>query len=205
LSIRHLSIVATLALLGAAPAPARAQGLEVGVKGGLNVATITFSGNDAGPSLDPRIGAVVGGFVTLPIAAWIEVQPEVLYAMKGGTLDDRGVESHVDLDYLDVPVLARISRRGAGRRHYYVAGGPSFGLRLRARSRVDFGSSTEEIDISDDLERLDLGIAVGGGVAFGAIVFDGRYTFGLTDIDRDKTDDVTMKNRTISVTVGVKF
>lgn len=199
-----------LLLGGAAPAFAQAQaqtqrhGFELGVKGGLNIANAKIEGETGGPSLDPRYGLVAGVFATIPLSSWLDLQPEALYAMKGGRLDLDGIKSTLALDYVEVPVLARVTR-GAGRRRYYVAGGPSFGLRVRARSRVDFGSSTEDIDVADSIERLDLGVAVGGGLEAGALVFDGRYTFGLKDVDKDKSDTVKVTNRAFSFTVGFRF
>lgn len=192
-------------LLRGGGATASAQGFGLGVKGGVNVATTKIDGEDGGPKLDARIGLVAGVFATLPLASWLDLQPEALYAMKGARLDLDGVKSTLALDYLDVPVLARIIKRGSGARRYYVAGGPSFGFRLRARSRVDFGTSTEDIDVADNIERADLGVAFGGGLEAGALVIDGRYTLGLKDVDKDKSDTVKVTNRAFSLTVGFRF
>jgi hypothetical protein len=194
-----------LGFAGLFSVPAVAQGFGLGVKGGVNVATERFQGDDGSPGVDPRIGAVAGVFATLRVLSWLDLQSEALYAMKGTRLDLEGVQSNVWLDYLEVPILATVSRRRGGARRYFVAAGPSVGVRLRGRSRTKFADSTEEIDIGDELERLDFGVAAGGGVALGSIVLDGRYTLGLTDIDKDKTDTVTVTNRTISFTVGFKF
>lgn len=185
--------------------PAFAQGLGLGVKGGVNIATERIEGDEGGPSLDSRIGVVAGMFATVPLTSWLDLQPEALYAMKGARLNLGGVKASVGLDYLEVPVLARISRRGAGKIHYHAAGGPSVAFLLRSRYRTKFGSSTEEIDISDELERLDFGVAVGGGVERGSLVIDARYTLGLKDIDKDKSDTVKTTNRALSLTVGFKF
>ena len=76
---------------------------------------------------------------------------------------------------------------------------------LRARARATFNGFTTELDVMDQVNRFDFGVAMGGGVEFGSIVVDGRYTLGLTDIDKDKSDTVTTKNRTISVTAGFRF
>ena len=58
--------------------PARAQGLDFGVKGGVNVADVDVSGDGDGPSFDSRVGLVAGGFVRMPIASWLAVQAEGL-------------------------------------------------------------------------------------------------------------------------------
>lgn len=186
---------------------ASAQGIDVGVKGGVNLAEAKIEGEGGSPPLDYRISGVAGVFFTLPLTSWLELQPEALYAMKGARYDVFDVKTTLALDYLEVPVLARysIGRKGKGLR-YYVAGGPTFGIRLRARQRVDFGNDvTEDIDMTDEIKRADLGVAVGGGVEKGRLVFDGRYTYGLMDVDKDKTDKVKITNRAISITAGFRF
>jgi len=189
--------------------PAMAPGfppqLGLGVKGGVNFATQRVEGEEAGPDLDSRIGAVGGVFANVPLLSWLDLQPEALFSMKGARLDLEGASSSVWLDYLELPVLAKISRPGGGTYRYFAVIGPTIGVRLRARIRTDFGESTEEIDISDDVERLDLGVTAGGGVQFGSVVVDGRYTLGLKDIDKDKTDAVKVTNRAFSFTVGFRF
>ena len=52
---------------------------------------------------------------------------------------------------------------------------------------------------------MDFGLAFGGGVEFGSIILDGRYSFSLSDIDADAADDASGKNRVVSVTVGFRF
>lgn len=182
-----------------------AQGVSVGVRAGVSLASLRFEGEASGLTLDSRIGGVGGLFVTFPLVSWLELQPEVLYAMKGARLDDSGITSQVWLDYVEVPVLVRYSRPGTGAFRYYLIGGPSFGVRVRARTRTDFGGATEEIDISDEVERTDLTVIAGGGVEFRALVVDARYSLGLSDIDKDKTDAVTASTRAFAFTVGVKF
>src|SRR5262245_18851000 len=181
---------------------ASAQGLTMGVKGGVNISSVDFDSPVGNTTLDWRIGAVAGGFVRLPLLSWVELQPEVLYSVKGGTREDFGVSSAVLLDYLEVPVLARMPLGG---RKYFAVAGPYVGFRLRARTRTEFSGSTEEVDISDIVERMDFGLAIGGGVEFGAVVLDGRYSFSLTDIDKDTSEEASAKNRAVSVTVGFRF
>jgi outer membrane protein with beta-barrel domain len=189
------------AILLCCPAPALAQGFSMGVKGGVNFADVTF---DQSGATSPRWFPVAGLFATLPPHWGVTLQPEVLYSMKGARLDAGGAPTSLLLDYVEMPVLGRVSMTAFGRR-VYVAGGPTFAFRVRARTRSAFSGVTEEIDIGDELRRFDLGIAGGGGVEFGALVFDARYTFGLTDIDKDKTDAATAHNRVLSLTGGWRF
>jgi hypothetical protein len=185
---------------------ALAQTLQFGVKGGINVANVEFdAGGSGAPTFDWRTGLVAGGFVTWRAASWLELQPEVLFSSKGASLEEEGISSRLILDYVEVPVLLRFTGPVSGSTKFYVAGGPYFAARARAKTRTEFGGSTEEIDIKDDIESTDLGVVIAGGLELGAIVFDGRYTLGLSDIDADTSDDLKVKNRCISLTVGFKF
>jgi hypothetical protein len=181
-----------------------AQGLEIGARGGVNFSKIDIEGEN-GPSFDWRTGLVAGAFVTWPVFSWLELQPEILYTSKGAKFEEEGISAKLLLDYVEVPVLARFSGQRSGTRRFYMAAGPAFGLRVSARTRTEFSGSTEEIDISDDVERSDLGVVVAGGYETGRLVIDGRYTFGLSDIDKDTSDDVKVKNRVISVSAGIRF
>jgi opacity protein-like surface antigen len=182
-----------------------AQGWSAGIRGGLNLTDVKFDSEGDSPSLSNRLGFVGGGFVIVPLVSWLEVQPEALYTMKGARFDEEGIDSSLWLDYVEFPVLARVSRRTSGALRYYLAAGPSLAVRVRARTRTKFGSSTEEMDISDDVERTDFGVVFGGGVEFGSLVVDARYGLGLKDIDKDRTDDVKVTNRGLSLTAGVRF
>jgi hypothetical protein len=197
-----LTVTTAIALLAAAPAAAQVPGL--GVKAGLNLASQNTGDAGEDPGLQSLRAIVAGVFATLPVTSWLEVQPEALYSVKGSSFEDGGIKAKVLVDYLEVPVLARFSM-GGGRLAYYAAGGPFVAVRLRARTRTTFDSATEEIDVSDEVQRVDYGLAAGGGVEFGSLVVDGRYTHGLKDVDKDTSDRVKVTNRSISITLGFRF
>lgn len=200
------SLLAALAACLLITDPAAAQGLTAGVRAGVNVADLSFPDEELA-AFDPIVRFVAGGYVTVPLTSWLELQPEALYSMKGASSGgEGGIETEVLLDYLEVPILARHSWRGRPGRAYFILGGPAFGVRLRARSKTAFNSSVDEVDLSDDIERLDVGITAGGGVELGAIVIDARYTFGLGDLDASSSaGSAKIANRVFSVTAGLRF
>jgi hypothetical protein len=196
-----------LIVLCLAAGSAAAQGLQPGVKGGVNLANVSNvsgEGGDGSPGFDARVGLVAGVFATWRPISWLELQPEVLVTSKGAALADEGIDARLVLDYLEVPLLARVSRRVSGAT-VYAAAGPTVAWLLRAKTRIAFDGSTEEIDMKEDVEPFDIGVAMGGGVEIGAFVIDGRYTLGLSDIDADRGDAITIRNRVISLTAGFRF
>jgi hypothetical protein len=192
---------AIIAILISSAVPAFGQGFSMGAKGGGSFANVKF---DTSGDTSARWFPVAGLFATFAPHWGVSLQPEVVYSMKGARLGGGGAPTLVMLDYVEVPVLGRVSMTAFGRRLYVIAG-PSFAVRVRARTRTTFSDVTEEIDIADQVKRFDVGIAGGGGVEFGALVFDARYTFGLTDIDKDKSDASSAHNRVFSLTGGWRF
>ncbi len=202
MSVQRIAALALAVMVLTAPS-AHAQSFQFGVKGGVNFATLSVEDGDS--PFDSRIGVVVGGFVTWKAFSWLELQPEVLFTSKGAEVEESGITSDLIVDYLEVPVLVRYSRPFSDNTRFYVAGGPTLAARMRARTRTEFSGGTEEIDIDDDVERMDFGVALGGGVEWGRWVFDGRYTLGLSDVDADPSDTATFRNRALSVTAGFRF
>lgn len=121
--MRVLSGVFMLVLL--CGSQAMAQEASWGVKGGVNLATLS-SDQDPGPEFKYRIGFVGGGFFTWPIGARLDVQPEVLFSQQGASFDATGLESVVlKLDSLVVPIFgtlqAELDGQGAGGLRWTVA------------------------------------------------------------------------------------
>ena len=169
-----------------------------GVKAGLNLANLSIS--EADDTFDPenRTGLVAGVFVTIPGGGIFAFQPEALVSMQGAKFSDGGETGTAKIDYFQVPLLARIGPSKAA-----IVVGPSFGYRFRAKLSAA-GLSTEDEDFSDQIERMDVGLVAGVTADVGRLVFDGRYTWGLTNIEKEATADKT-KNRVISLTLGLRF
>ena len=199
---RLLARCAVLVCVAAIPTarPALAQGRTVGVKGGVDVSTLHVTPANDSARWQWSGGVVAGAFVTQPILWRLDVQVEALYAQKGARLTIAGLKQTLHIDYVEVPILVR-SRFG----RYHAEAGPTAAWRVRAVARTPFAGSTESVDIGREVARNDYGIAAGGGMAFGRLDLDARYTHGLKNIDADNAGSNRTKNRVVAVTAGVKF
>jgi hypothetical protein len=63
---------------------------------------------------------------------------------------------------------------------------------------------TYKTDISDVCKSVDFGIPLGVSYEYKNIVFDARYFFGLTKIDKTDNPD-SARNQYFSITLGYKF
>jgi hypothetical protein len=179
---------------------AQAQ-VSVGVKAGFSLADLSIT--DAGDTFEPtnRTGLVAGVFVIVPTKALVAFQPEVLVSMQGAKVSDLANSGTIKLDYLQVPLLARIkpSKSPVG-----LLVGPSIGYRIRAKLTAD-GLSSEEQDLDEQVKKSDLGFVAGAAIDFAHIVIDARYIWGLTNINDDSTDTSKIKNRVAQITLGFRF
>ena len=203
--MRFCSMVLALLVVVAGTASAQEQSAAVGVKAGINFANLNFEGDGATVNLDQRKGVVGGLFVIWPADGRLGLQTEVLYSQKGAQMEEGGDSAKIKLDYIDVPVLARFSSPVSTGTSFHVFAGPSFGFRVSAKAESSFEDEDDSEDIEDDVERFDFGLVAGAGLEIGRFLVDGRYTWGLSNINKVESDDVKIKNRVFSVMAGIRF
>lgn len=161
-----------------------AQGIDFGVKAGVNFANLSNAVNFEG-----RTGFVAGVFVGGKLNDNIGVQADLLYSQQGGEFEFNKFE----LNYVNVPIVIK----------YYVSNGfnlqlgPQFGILLdedtNAVSEVIDNIATNDFDLSGV-------IGIGYDLPMG-IRLDGRYNFGFTDVSKT----VEGKNSVITLAIGYSF
>jgi hypothetical protein len=177
-----------------------ADGPSGGVVAGANISSARLAGVDAtGISAGNQAGLFVGAFALWPITHVLAIQPEVAYTQRRFSVKDTvGTFSATEKwDWMEVPILARVSLWRAGRRTVYVVGGPGFEFLLRAKE--DAAGTTS--DVKDDVRRFDVSIVGGAGISMGKFGIEARYDAGLKDLNKDNNlgDDLTVKSRTLRV------
>jgi hypothetical protein len=210
---RTLSLL-TVAALVLVPVVASAQPAEFGVKGALAFATLPqiqqslgFVGSNYEPQT--RVGLALGGFGTWRANDWFALQPELLYVQKGVTLEGPAANpvSFVSkIDYLEVPILARLTPPASGEVRPYLFAGPTFGIKVRGRVERMVGGVREKADAEALLRDGDAGVTVGAGTRFGRFLAETRFTQGLTRVNKDVPDfQREVKNRTVALLAGFTF
>jgi hypothetical protein len=183
--------------MAASPSYAQVTG---GVKVGVNFADLSIEDDDEIEEFDKRTGLAIGGFVEMPVAPQISIQPEVLFSQKGAKIEEGGDEFKIKFDVVQIPVLVK-ARFGAGATRPFVVFGPGFGFRTSAKAQFN---DEEEEDLKDDTKAMDFSGIVGAGVEFGRGSVEVRYDHGFTNLD-DSDEGAEAKSRTISILFGVGF
>lgn len=166
----------------------KAQQIEIIPKVGVNISKQSIN-TISGEKMKVRFQGGVGVNIFTNVNNF-SIQPELNYVGKGTKIKNANVKTDLDLNYLELPVLAKYSFGLA-----YINAGPSIGLLLDKESKLveDYG---------EKLKRIDFGVQMGAGVAIplgmGKVVVDARYNLGLIDIAKVSS----VKNRGIMASVG---
>lgn len=184
-------------LLGLLASPVHAQnadGIGVGLKGGLLFSSLDFGRND--DFLENRTGLIGGLFIGGNRGGLLGVEADIFYARKGSRVP---TNRDLDIHMLEIPVLLRVnagSRSLSGVALYGLAG-PAMDFRLK--------SEFNGIDIIDFTEGYDVNLVFGAGVEITRFLAEVRYNHGLRNISKNFSGSNEIKTRAWAVLVGLRF
>lgn len=172
--------------------------IDFGIKAGVNLAN--FSGTDA--DLDSRQAFVVGASLDLSLPMFpVGIESGVYFSQKGV---EPGA-STLKLDYIEVPVLAKLKFGPPGPFSPHFVAGPYVGFNIT--SEIEDGDGNT-LDLDDFINEVDFGGMLGVGADFNMgltkLNAQVRYSMGLTPVYIDQFDDGE-RNTVLSVVVGVRF
>jgi len=180
--MKKIMLLAVVTALGFTSA--NAQKMKLGVKGGLNFASVSgdnTKGKDAVTSFN------FGVVSEIPVSGKFSFQPELMYSGQGYSFNDNTIA----LNYLNIPLMAK----------YYltkglsVEAGPQAGFLLSAKN--------EKTDIKKSFNTFDLGVNFGLGYKLeNGLNFGVRYNLGLTDINNLGNSFGKNKNSVFQLSVG---
>lgn len=201
------TLIAILALVATAltTAPAAAQPLSFGLKGGVSQGTLL--GDDVDDA-SYRAGFSGGVYAKYDVNPAFSIQPEVNFTTKGA--DEAAVATgngEYELQSLDIPVLLKLNAPLDGVFRPSLYAGPQLGFTLNGERNGQ--------DIDDDvLQTAEFGGVVGGDIGLdlsrfdagplSRIVLDGRYAFGFTNAF-DVEGDPSVRTGTFVGTLGLEF
>jgi hypothetical protein len=220
-------VISTLCLLTACLTTASAQQrFSAGPRIGLNYSTLAVNTEPtpgAGAvNVKFRPGLVAGAFLMYSSLNHFGLSIDALYSQRNSQLSlsnlpiyGGAVASYAQrINYLEIPIALRyfLNRGGDFRPNLFF--GPSLAFRLKAKTDNhkinDTDVPTLARDITSEVEPLDLGLMAGFQLNFPGFfgerqrfLIDGRYTYGLTKINKLGTNN--LHNSTITLTLGYGF
>jgi hypothetical protein len=209
----RVSMLATALFVFSAPM-IQAQTITTGVRVGIDFSSMPNVGEvidqvvkQPSTETSSKVGAMFGGFVTVPFWNRLALQPELQFVMKGTKLNEAasGGTITASIRYLEFPVLLRYTVP-VGEHTGYVLFGPTFGVKAGTSAQLDGPNQTADVDIDSAIRTFDAGLAFAGGLDYQRYFLELRYTQGLNDVATElfpHTDSV--RNRNIAIAAGIRF
>jgi hypothetical protein len=201
--IFRYSIIA-LFIAFALPFSVRAQTGEriwsIGLEAGPNFSKHGWDLNET----NFKTGFLLGGNLTYSIRDTYGFTGKLLYAQKGAELSS----TKSTLNYVEIPIVARLFFNKQGPFRPNVFAGPSFGFLTGVKSQTGNGDKVTVDNYKDTFKTFDFGLTGGLGLNYEIapetrILVDFRYTYGLSDVSKSNASSVN--NQVIGITAGVSF
>lgn len=200
--------------------------VSLGLKTGVNFANITTPDISIVniPDIQANKTLTFGAIAEFGISNGFAIQTEANYSKKGFVIDEGiplelaniplpvGVNVRTDLNYIDIPVLAKYNF-GNEKVGGYVTAGPTMSFASGGRFRtaanfiIDFNVVDQKFDFDDlNISKFDIGASIGAGgtVNLGAtkLFIDARYTHGFNKLDNIPVIDLDFRNKNFALTTG---
>ena len=210
--------IALLLLAGLSFSFAQAQGVQFGLKAGVNYSNLAGDLDDE-VNNENKLGFVGGITTNLPLSSdgFFNLAPELLYSSKGYQSDDSEFTNPVDgrrwrikgdrsFNYLDLPVMIKINAGGL-----FFEGGPVASYLLDIKDKREVKIDDEEIEDEStvlpkgDISDFEIGYAAGLGYkAPMGLSLNLRYNGSINALaDEDDGGDLTNARHSLfQFTVG---
>ena len=166
-----------------------AQEVHFGIKAGVNVSSVDITNGD---DYNSKAGLHVGGLAHIHISQHFALQPELIYSMQGGKVENVNLK----LNYINIPLLAQYMINDGFR----LQTGPQLGFLLSAKSKV----GDVERSVKDDLSSIDFSWVFGAGYLFpSGFGIDARYNHGISNFSDNTT--YKAKNRVFQFGLFYQF
>lgn len=174
-----------------------AQKTRFGLKGGLNLSTLTVSGVNVKGDLSYKTGFHIGALIHNTITDKISVQTELLYSNQGYIYNEGNYEAVGNINYIAVPVMFVYYPV----KKFSVEAGPQLSFLLSHKAEVSVyqfdefdplvsGGSSATVDLENTTQDVEFGMNVGAAYKINKNLFlSGRYNFGLSMVNKKEVGD----------------
>ena len=162
---------------------------NVGIKGGYNLAAVSFDGDG---ETEQRHGFHVGVYGESFISESFSFQPELLYSQQGYKITTSNGTFTQKLNYINLPLMLKAYPS----KNFFLEAGPQIGLAVSHKEEYEglFSGSQQY-----DPNNFDWGMNFGGGFKTDSGISLGvRYHLGLGDL----YDDGKAQNRVLQFSLG---
>lgn len=202
--MKYFLYILVVVFLGIGSLTAQQEEIRFGVKGGLNLVSVSGNNSDA---VITTPAFHIGGMMEVPLLGKLAFQPELLFSVQNSKFESSSLgytgRLTTKLNYLNIPLMAKFyAFKG-----FSVQFGPQIGVLLSSKAEyeilglsaveealLDFlGGSRNELSIDKYTHGLDLALNFGFGYQLqGGLYFETRYSFGLLNVINEDTDELNL-------------
>ena len=206
-----LAVVAVGALL-ASPANAQSKSIGLGLRGGLNLSTVSWDPPPPGEEINSKTGFHGGAVVALNLHRYFGIELDGLYTQQGFNDVAPGLDATLNGAYIQVPLLAKGMYPVGSSVTIRVLGGAAVEFEVGCNLSGNMGGIEASFDCDDPIVAVERtqtlwSLMFGGGVGISAgpatVMLDVLYDLGLTNLDSTDTDNV--KSRTWMFSAGFSY
>lgn len=171
-----------------------------GVKGGINLATQSTTGEGENVAVRQLLGYNAGVYGNVFVTDLLGIQAELLVASRGSDWDDPFYNVKDLITYIDLPLLVKFQPI----RYANIHVGPQLGYLLAAKQEDK--DNGEVIDIKELYHPFDLGLVFGAeaNLPF-RINFTVRYVVGLVSATNDVEYIDPWRNNFLQFSLGFRL
>ena len=198
--MRKLILVLVTVFITASLSTVAQSKLGFGMKGGINMAGQSTSGEGLNVNVENIMRLHAGFYVNYFIKDYLAIQPELLVSGKGSKWDDPYYDTKDLLTYIDIPILIKVQPV----KFLNVHAGPQFGYLISALQK-DI-EENEKTDIKEWYNAADLGLVIGSEVNLPyKLSLTLRYVLGLMSASNDVEYIDHWKNNFFQVSIGYRI
>lgn len=213
--MKHLLVV--IALLVSNHSSAKGSDMAAGIQLGMNSASLSYTNSTTSvlSSTSSKTGFLVGGqFEWKLLDEMLYLAPGLQYSQKGGKISlvalGVALESVAKLDYINIPIHAKLKFLEQSSLRPFIYAGPSVGFLVSSKAENTVGGSTTNVDIKGQTKSVDITADFGAGGEYDiaeatALYLQLGYSLGLSNIDRSTGGLVTEKTQTWQFILGCNF
>jgi hypothetical protein len=172
-----------------------------GVKGGLNLASISLKSEGINPDCKLATGFNLGLISELNLNKNLFLQPGLLFTTKGSKY--KGYDVSYSTNNIEIPINL-LYKFGTGSTKFFGFAGPYIGYAVSGKYKEEGVSSN--IKFSGDnkeMNAFDLGLNIGLGVEVRNFQISAQYGLGLSDLAPESSDKT--KNKVLGVSIAYLF
>ena len=203
------AVLVLIAFSASAAAAGEAGDIHYGLKAGVNISTAYAEGG----RLNMYTGGIGGVFMNYHLSRVFQVQPEVLFSMKGWKEEAAGITLTNKINYIDINLLLKLVIPSEKMVQSSFRIGPYIGI--KASDSYEFDVPVPDVvneamdTIYENLKSTDLGIVFSGEVDVvlengGMVILDFRGFVGLQNL----VEEITVGDATFQTDlkmIGVQF